>query len=138
LQGFTSGRRTVAGVSPRATVLAVVLAALLGSGIGASAVALVVKRGPEGTRGASGPRGPRGPEGSTEVDASEVQAAIDDDPDTVATSLSGHLDYQDIQQNLDPDPADLESELQDVSDKLDRLCSDLSFSAAVENDITAC
>jgi len=52
--------------------------------------------------------------------------------------LSGHLDYQDIQQNLDPDPADVESELQQVSDKLDGLCSDLSFSSAVASDITAC
>src|SRR3954468_287376 len=125
-------------MSTRAVVLAVVLASLLGTAVGAATTALVVKRGPAGARGPAGRTGPRGPEGDAQIDASDVQTAVDNDPDAIASSLSGHLDYEDIQQNLNPDPADVEGDLQDVSDKLDSLCSDLSLSAAVENDITAC
>ena len=125
-------------MSTRAVVLAVVLASLMGTAVGAATTVLVVKRGPGGSRGATGPSGPRGPEGDASIEASNVQSAIDEDPDAVAASLSGHLDYEDIQQNLDPDPADVESELQDVRDKRDALCSDLSLSSAVQNDVTAC
>jgi hypothetical protein len=118
-------------MSVRTAVLAVVLAAILGAGAGAGAVVLTVKRGPVGPVGEEGPRGPRGPAGETAVSADEVQAAIDEDPSAVAASLSGLLDYQDNQQNLDPDPADVQSSLDD-------LCTELSFSEALSDTFLPC
>lgn len=78
--------------------------------------------------------------------------AIEGDPTGVAVALSGYLDYEDIQQQLDPDPADLESvvddlasqvqglagDLDDLASDLDDLCLDLTFAPAVESDITSC
>jgi hypothetical protein len=67
-----------------------------------------------------------------------VVSAVQNDPTVVAGALSGNLDYQHIQQQLDPDPADVEGEVQGVRDTLDNLCQDLGFAPAVANDITAC
>src|SRR4051812_45258396 len=36
-------------------------------------------------------------------------------PDAIAASLSGHLDYEDIQHNLNPDPADTKDEVTELS-----------------------
>jgi hypothetical protein len=99
---------------------------------------LIVKTGPTGRVGKAGPPGPQGPEGDTDVSAEDVQSAVDEDPDAVAGSLSGHLDYEDIQQNLDPDPADVAADVDDVRSALDDLCSQLSSSDALSNDFISC
>src|SRR5262245_23751692 len=122
-------------MSARAIVLLVSLTAVFSAGVSFAVAVTVVDRGPAGPRGLVGPEGP---EGSTEVSSDDVVSAIDEDPDSVAASLSGHLDYEDIQQNLDPDPADVQSDVEDTSSKLDALCTDLSFASALENDLTAC
>jgi hypothetical protein len=72
------------------------------------------------------------------VSAEEVQSAVDDDPDAIAASLSGHLDYEDIQQNLDPDPSDVQSDVENVRSALDDLCSQLSLSDALSSDFISC
>jgi hypothetical protein len=80
-------------------------------------------RGPGGPQGARGPRGPvgaTGPAGSASED--DVLTAINDNPDEVA---------QDIQSALNPDPADVESNLED-------LCSSLRLSDALSNDVIVC
>jgi hypothetical protein len=132
-------------VSNRVVVLLVCGAALFGSAIGAGAVLVAVKNGPTGPAGEVGPRGPMGPMGDTEVSASDVAAAVDEDPDAVAASLSGHLDYQDIQQNLDPDPSDLASDVDDAAtaandarSTVEDLCSQLSLSDALSDDYISC
>jgi hypothetical protein len=125
-------------VSVRTLVLVAFITALVGAGIGATSVLFVVERGPAGPAGHVGPRGPQGPEGDTSVSADDVRSAVDDDPDAVAASLSGHLDYEDIQQNLDPDPSDVQSDLESVRSALDDLCSQLSLSDALSNDFTSC
>ena len=80
-------------------------------------------RGPVGPRGARGPRGTvgaTGPAGTASED--DVLTAINDNPDEVA---------QAIQSSLDPDPADVESNLAD-------LCSSLQLSNALVNDVVNC
>jgi hypothetical protein len=42
--------------------------------------------------------------------------------------------YEDIQQNLDPDPSDVQRDLESVRGALDDLCSQLSLSDALSND----
>lgn len=63
----------------------------------------------------------------------------------MAASLSGYLDYEDIAQNLDPAPADVQSQVEDLQTQvedlqtqLDSLCSDLSLSDALSNDYLSC
>lgn len=65
-------------------------------------------------------------------------SAIERDPEAVAQALNGHLDYQDVQQNLDPDPSDVQSNVEELTEKLDNICSDLSLSDSVGGDITSC
>jgi hypothetical protein len=48
------------------------------------------------------------------------------------------LDYEDIQQNLDPDPADVATDVDDVRSALDELCSQLSLSDALSDDFISC
>ena len=79
------------------------MAAILGACAGAGGVLVAVKEGSAGPAGKRGPQGARGPAGDVEVAATDVQAAIDEDPGSVAASLSGFLDSQDIQQNPRPE-----------------------------------
>jgi hypothetical protein len=79
--------------------------------------------GPEGDRGPRGRRGPRGVAGlDGTVDEDSVFDAIESDPYRAATA---------VQSDLDPDPADVLSALQS-------LCSDLSYSAALEDEYISC
>ena len=82
--------------------------------------------GPRGPRGAQGPEGPRGRTGRAGppggADEQDVLTAIEDNPDEVA---------QAIQASFDPDPSDVESNLED-------LCSSLQLSDALSNDVVSC
>jgi len=82
--------------------------------------------GPQGPRGARGPEGPRGRTGREgppgAADEQDVLTAIEDNPDEVA---------QAIQASFDPDPSDVES-------NLEALCSSLQLSDALSNDIISC
>src|SRR4051794_400512 len=120
-------------MAARSLVLLVVLSSLLSAAVAFAVADLVIKRGPAGIRGQTGitgRQGPQGPEGNTDVSTDDVVSAIQDDPSSVADALSGNLDYGDIQQNLDPDPADVEQDISDLTDKVDGLCSDLSSAPA--------
>lgn len=76
--------------------------------------------GPQGSRSSRGPAGAPGPAGGSSED--DVLTAVNDNPDEVA---------QDIQSSLDPDPADVESNLED-------LCSSLQLSDALSSDVINC
>jgi len=106
--------------------VAVLIAALLGAAgglglaevfIGKPAPGPVGPRGPEGRPGLAGSPGPVGPRGkpgkageTAKVDSDAVVNAIDDDPGAVAGA---------IQPELDPDPADLCTRLQDTDELKD-------------------
>jgi hypothetical protein len=77
--------------------------------------------GPAGTR--RGPRGPLGPEGPAGQAGEEaVFTAIEGDPGRVADA---------IQSSLSPDPADVQSNLDD-------LCSSLQLAQALQDEVLAC
>src|SRR3954468_3298030 len=145
--------RLAAPVAARTLVVAVVATFVLATGAGIGGAALFVtgqtgppgpegvpgsvgprgERGPRGPaggpRGPEGPVGPRGPRGRTgavgpagSADEADVLSAIEGNPDEVATA---------IQSSLDPDPADVES-------NLETLCSSLTLSDALSNDIISC
>jgi hypothetical protein len=82
--------------------------------------------GPPGPQGERGPRGPRGPRGfagaDATVDEDSVFDAIESDPFRAASA---------IQPELDPDPAE-------VLSALDDLCFDLTFAPALENEFLTC
>lgn len=96
------------------------------TGAGASRLIAPQHRGPRGFVGPTGPSGARGPAGATgpagSASEDDVLTAINKNPDEVA---------QDIQSSLDPDPADVESNLED-------LCSSLQLSDALSNDVINC
>jgi len=125
-------------VSRRASVVVALLAALAGAGLSTVATVLIVKTGPTGPAGETGPPGPQGPEGDTNVSAEDVQSAVDEDPDAVAGSLSGHFDYEDIQQDLDPNPQTSPPTSMTYRSALDDLCSQLSPSDALSDDFISC
>lgn len=127
--------------------LIAVAAGVLVIALGGSAAisAAVVQRGPEGPAGATGPAGPVGPQGDAaskvgprgprgrrgeagpegaagSADEEAVMEAIESDPRRVA---------QAVQSKLDPDPSDVQSNLEE-------LCTDLSYNQAVENDLPPC
>jgi hypothetical protein len=80
-------------------------------------------RGPRGPQGEQGPRGPQGPTGPPGgADEQDVLDAISNNPADVADA---------IQADLDPDPSDVQSNLED-------LCSSLRLSEALSNDIISC
>jgi hypothetical protein len=122
-------------VSTRNALILVVVTAALSALLSFTLAAGSLHRGPAGD---PGPEGPPGPPGDTRVSARDVGAAIEADTGAVADALTGHLDYADVQKNLDPDPADLEREVRDLTDRLDTLCSDLSASDAGGVDVTTC
>lgn len=113
----------------------VLVTSALSAGVSFTLAASALHKGPAGPQGATGPPGPAG---ETTVSSEDVLSAIDGDPEAVARSLSGHLDYEEIQQNLDPDPSDVERSVAEVTERIDGLCSDLSLSDAVSSDITSC
>jgi hypothetical protein len=128
------------------TLLAAVALTAVIACVGAVAVgSWVVQRGPEGPPGATGPEGPigatgppgrpsnrRGPVGPTgppgpkgrpgRVDEEAVYEAIEAHPSRVAAA---------IQPALDPDPAD-------VSSDLDALCNELAFADALSDELIFC
>jgi hypothetical protein len=114
-------------VTRRALVIALVFASLVsaaaGAGGGVALSASVVKRGPTGDTGPSGPRGAQGPQGESgeAVDEETIYAAIENDPQRVAEAIQDSLDGSVIQANMDPNPADVESNLED-------LCSEIELS----------
>jgi hypothetical protein len=122
-------------VSTRAVIILVLVASALSAAVSFAIAAGSLHEGPAGPPGAVGPPGPPG---DTTVSSDDVLSAIEADPEAVAQSLSGHLDYEDIQKNLDPDPSDVERAVDELTEKLDNLCSELSLSDAVSGDITAC
>jgi hypothetical protein len=52
-----------------------------------------------------------------------VVPAIENDPSGVASALSGYLDYDDIQQKLEPDPVDLERSIETLTSEVEDLAS---------------
>ena len=82
--------------------------------------------GPRGPVGPLGPRGPRGAVGATgpagTASEDDVLNAIEDNPDEVAQAIQG---------SLDPDPADVESNVEDF-------CTSLQLTDALSNEILSC
>ena len=106
-----------------------VVAALFGAAFGTGATLLVAAKGATGSEGDRGPRGSRGPKGppgrdadAAPLDPEEVYRLIEDDPDRVT---------QAIQASLDPDPADVESDLE-------TLCFDLGLTEALSDESLFC
>jgi hypothetical protein len=125
-------------VSTRAVIVLVLVASALSAFVSFSIAAGALHEGPAGPQGASGPPGQPGPPGDAAISPDDVLSAIERDPEAVAQALSGHLDYDDIQRKLDPDPSDVQTAVEELTSKLDDLCSDLASSDAVGGDITSC
>jgi hypothetical protein len=119
----------------RALVVVGALAALIGATGGAALSAAFVERGPGGPRGEQGPTGPQGPpgeDGSSEAQAldwEEVWQAIEDDPERFSTM---------VDESLDPAPADVQTNLEELRATVDGLCSELSGAAALEDVYISC
>ena len=126
--------RTDAGTIPLRTMfLAVVLASLL-SGVAVAAVDRLALGAPAGPQGVAGPAGDAG-----EVDAEQVWDAIETDPARLADQL-------------DPSPSDLGDRLDELADgvdqassdaeqvkgDLDSLCSSLTLTGALADEILSC
>jgi hypothetical protein len=122
-------------VTVRVLVIAVLVASLLSIGAAvALSYALIGKpdpgpRGPQGVQGPAGERGPRGPAGHAEVDEDAVWEVVENDPQRV-TDL--------VEDNLDPSPADVQTNVEDVASNLSSLCSDLSLTDALSNEVLSC
>jgi hypothetical protein len=122
-------------VTVRALVIAVLVASLLSTGAAvALSYALIGQpepgpRGPEGVQGPSGERGSRGPAGHAEVDEDAVWEVVESDPQRV-TDL--------VEDNLDPSPTDVQTNVEDVASNLSSLCSDLSLTNALSNEVLPC
>jgi hypothetical protein len=129
-------------VSVRTLVVAVIAASLLSIG-GAVALSYALigrpepgPRGPQRAQVPAGETGPRGPAGHAEVDEDAVWQIVESDPQRV-TNL--------VEDNLDPSPADVQSEVEDLSGQVDdvasnlsSLCSDLSLTDALSNEVLSC
>jgi len=124
-------------VTMRTLLVSLVITFIIATAAGAGASRLIAPQqrgprgfvGPTGPSGAGGPRGHRGPRGPVGA-AGPAGGASEDD---VLTAINDNADEvaQDIQSSLDPDPADVESNLED-------LCSSLQLSDALSNDVINC
>jgi hypothetical protein len=138
----TEVRPTLAsGTSIRTIAIACLITALV-SVAASVAIAYVLigtpAPGPQGQRGSMGPAGPagsrgaRGPAGDEEA----IWSAIEGDPERAAAA---------VQDELDPSPADAQSDAADanaaaaqVADDLDSMCSSLQLTDALSNDYLSC
>ena len=122
-------------VTVRTLVLAVLAATLLsvGAAVGVSYALIGTPEpgpgGPAGDQGPPGQRGARGPAGSAEVDEDAVWEVVESDPQRV-TEL--------VQDNLDPSPSDVRSEVEQVASDLSSLCSNLRLAEALSNEVLIC
>jgi hypothetical protein len=120
-------------VTVRTMLAALIVVFVLATAAGAAVSALVIQRGsagPTGADGTPGPRGLRGPPGPRgEVDDEAVLNAIEGDPDRVA---------QAVQSSLDPDPADVSGEVDQLRSDFDGLCSSLHLAPALEDVVISC
>lgn len=119
----------------RTLVVAVFAAAVLsiGGSVGISYVLIGQSepgpRGPAGERGPRGVAGPVGPAGEAEVDSEDVFGTLEEDPQRI-TDL--------VQDNLDPNPSELQSGIDDVASDLTTLCEDLNLTDALYDEYLSC
>lgn len=119
----------------RSLIIVGVLAAVLGAAGGAGLSAAFVERGADGPKGEQGPIGPEGPPGESgssdeyTLDWEEVWQAIQDDPEQFATM---------VDKSLDPTPAEVQANLDEVQSMVQGLCSELSSAGALEDIYLSC
>ena len=82
-------------------------------------------RGPTGKRGPRGAVGPRGPAGPTVEEALEEVNSRISNLETDLVSLEAGISTSELQNQID----EIESSVQDVSDKMENLCSELLVSS---------
>lgn len=116
-------------------IVAVAVVGLLGVAGGVGVTLVAVDRGPQGEDGPPGPRGKRGPPGAdaqdVAIDPELVYEAIEQDPQRVSDAVLDSLDPYALQSQMDPDPANVLRDLQD-------LCSQLSLTEALADEFISC
>jgi hypothetical protein len=132
-------------VSLRTHVVSLVVVAAVAIAGGATASEVVVKRGPAGPQGPVGAIGPRGPQGDPggppgprgprgvrgPAGPQGPAGAVNEDNVLTAISDNSSEVASDIQSDLDPDPAQVQSNLDD-------LCGALNLSDALSDTVLPC
>jgi hypothetical protein len=85
--------------------------------------------GEQGEPGLPGERGRRGPAGNVELDEDAVWDVVEGDPQRITDV---------VEEYLSPTPSDVDARVDDVASDLSSLCTNLSFSDALSEELILC